>query len=337
MSSGARREDAAERAGAQVAASYAVLEAAAIAAVAEAVAAVLGGVMLPQAALRKLRRQVLALLVVQEQGDRVTLAALSAQARADAMDVLRQDLGPLAQFLPALPNRSLAGLAGILRAAALAVLREVTAVFAAILAAATGLAALAIAQRLLDEFAEAGITGLADSLGRRWDLTSYVEMAVRTAVSRLYLALQLDGLRETGNDLVYVARSSTKPPCARCLPYVHRLLSLAGRSHGLAGVPAPDGQVHMVMVVASLADARAHGLLHPNCRDSIVPFVPGMTVQPPPPYDPAAYERAQERRRLLREWRRAVRLAAAALTRQARTRARRHARYLHDLLLGRAA
>src|SRR5216684_2184595 len=129
---------------------------------------------------------------------------------------------------------------------------------------------LEVAQKALDEFAERGITAFTDAAGRNWDITAYVQMATRTAASRMHLALQLGAMGAAGHDLVTIAHSGDSPPCPRCAPYVGQVLSVSGMTPAGSEVTVTDadGVEHTAVVMASLAEAMAAGLLHPACRCS---------------------------------------------------------------------
>jgi hypothetical protein len=69
-----------------------------------------------------------------------------------------------------------------------------------------------------------------------------------------------------------------------------------------------------ITVTASMAEAEAKGLHHPNCRHSHNLAVPGATVPEPPPYNPQDYKDEQKLRYLERQVRQAKREVAAAIT-----------------------
>lgn len=106
-----------------------------------------------------------------------------------------------------------------------------------------------------------GVTGFTDKAGRDWALSSYVEMAVRTASQRAYNASRLQVIQSLGGNLVFV--SDDGHPCPLCLPWQNVVLAIT-----------PDGE-H-----PSVADATAAGLFHPNCRHHIAQYVPGRTLLP---------------------------------------------------------
>jgi hypothetical protein len=175
------------------------------------------------------------------------------------------------------------------------------------------------AQTALDELGARGITGYVDRAGRRWDLVSYVEMATRTAVSNAWDEHQAAALIRAGIDLVLVGTDSTEGSCPKCLPWLGRTLSLAGATPGFR----------------TLAEAKAAGFRHPNCRCSWAPV--GVNLAPdvtnPVSLDraAAAYQASQRQRALERRVREAHRRMAAAVTPAARAKARR------DLAAARAA
>ena len=124
-----------------------------------------------------------------------------------------------------------------------------------------------------------------------------------------------------GIDLVYVARSDPAPPCPRCLPWVHRVLSVTGRTTGYVTITDAAGRIRTTVVVATVAQARAAGLLHIACLDSLVPWANGAVIPVPPPLRPRSPRPSHGN-----EAERARREHAAAITRPARQAAARRAR-----------
>jgi Phage minor capsid protein 2 len=94
-----------------------------------------------------------------------------------------------------------------------------------------------------------GITGFTDRTGRRWQLSTYVEMAVRTSVHRAQVVGVTDVAQAAGTSQVYVVNSPRE--CPLCRPWESKVLSL------VEPVEEP--------AVATLAAAQAAGLHHPNC------------------------------------------------------------------------
>ena len=167
------------------------------------------------------------------------------------------------------------------------------------------------AQKALDDLAAHGITGFTDSAGRNWDLASYVEMATRTAVSNSWDDLLAKAAQRGGLDLAEIYTHSTEGSCPHCLPWLGRTVSLTGST---AGYP-------------SLAEAKVTGFRHPSCRCFFVVLGAGamQDVTSPVPLDQAAeaYKASQRQRALERRVRAAHRQSQAAITPQARTKARR--------------
>lgn len=139
--------------------------------------------------------------------------------------------------------------------------------------------------------ARQGITGFVDSTGRRWRLHTYAEMATRTAVARAAVVGAVDVMTAGGLSMCYVVDNPRE--CPVCRPYEGRILALA------APAIAP--------AIATLDEAMAAGLFHPNCRHQIRPWRPGVRiVAARTPEGPGGYEAEQQQRaieRRLRGWR----------------------------------
>ncbi|MGH8878001.1 MAG: phage minor capsid protein, partial [Stackebrandtia sp.] len=148
-------------------------------------------------------------------------------------------------------------------------------------------------RRFMDE----GITGFTDRSGRKWALSSYVEMVTRTVTQRAAVTGETDRLESLGVGLVYVSNAAQE--CALCRPFEGRVLSLTGRAgavtveHQLTGAPVT------VDVVASLVEARVRGLFHPNCRHSVSAYLPGVTTLPAQPTADPKGDAARQRQRAI--------------------------------------
>jgi len=133
-----------------------------------------------------------------------------------------------------------------------------------------------------------GITGFTDKGGREWSLSAYVEMAVRTSVQRAYNASHIERMHALG--IHYFTVPDDGHPCPMCFPWQNKVLT--------------DGPIeHPEMPVdGTIQDAVAAGLLHPNCRHSFVPVIPGVTKLPKPRMwsmdDADRYNQTQKQRRL---------------------------------------
>lgn len=195
----------------------------------------------------------------------------------------------------------------------------------------------ATAQRALSQFAQRGITSFTDTAGRRWTMSAYAEMAVRSATARAAIEGHLDQLTALGEQLVIA--SVAVLDCPLCEPWQGEILSINGQSgpHSLrlpkaiqptgirAAFRAPETVV--VHVAGSLTEARAKGFLHPNCRHNISVYLPGVTTRPPHHATPGTTykdtQRQREIERNIREWKRRQ---AAAMDEQARKRAAAYVR-----------
>nr|WP_296776054.1 phage minor capsid protein [Rhodococcus sp. (in: high G+C Gram-positive bacteria)] len=166
----------------------------------------------------------------------------------------------------------------------------------------------------LDAFADRGITGFTDRAGRNWKMSSYVEMATRTATMRALNEGSDAAMKDMNLDFV---RISTHARCSdRCAPYQGRILSLSGENVGTVTAESElDGSTVRFKVAAGLERAQERGLFGPNCRHTRSAFVPGVSSnKPPEPVDPQDYKDSQELRRLEREVRKARNKEAVALT-----------------------
>lgn len=182
------------------------------------------------------------------------------------------------------------------------------------------------AQRAMWQLTDQGITGFTDKSGRRWRLSSYVEMATRTAAARAFADAQLDRFYGDGHDFVIV--SSAPAECHLCRPWEGAVLRIGDGPVGAVQVEhAITGEPITVEVAGTVAQARAAGLLHPNCRHTFGVYLPGVTRTPPAdPHVPGRYEAAQRQRAIERHIRAWSEREAAALTPQVRAEAARRTR-----------
>lgn len=308
------REDHAQATADTVAAIYGQAELALIATVADLARKTAMGALLPAAAQARLRHTA-----------NSVFSTAAPRIRAAVQDgFVGADIRPLATLLDRAAATSAAALHDTLAAATQATgqaepARPAGNIFAQIadraIASTRGaplsLSRIHAAQKALDDLGAQGITGFTDRAGRRWDLTSYVEMATRTAVSNAWDDMQAKAMLRSGVDLVLVATHSQEGSCRKCLPWLGRTLSLTG-----ASVDHP-----------SLSDAKAAGFRHPSCRCYWTPLGAPAAVVVPSPADLArsakAYEVSQRQRALERQLRAAGRRAHAAITPAARAAARR--------------
>ncbi|MEV8055162.1 phage minor capsid protein [Streptomyces antimycoticus] len=174
-------------------------------------------------------------------------------------------------------------------------------------------------QQAMTRFADRGISSFRDRAGRRWALTSYAEMAVRTSVARAATEAHMTTLAAVGVDLVVVSNSPRE--CPLCRPWERAVLSIGGPD-GARTVDVEhaveDGRMVRVNVAGSLDEARRAGLQHPNCRHSVSSYTPGITRTEDATPDPAGYEAGQRQRAIERKIRWYKNRAAAATTPEGR-------------------
>ncbi|MCE5200830.1 MAG: phage minor capsid protein [Armatimonadota bacterium] len=151
-------------------------------------------------------------------------------------------------------------------------------------------------QGVLNQFADHGISGYRDSVGRWWNAQSYAEMAVRTAAGNAADQGHIDKLQANGQNLGIV--SSHGNCCSLCAPWEGRVVSFSGESKKYP----------------SLQTAIDAGLKHPSCRHTIGLYIEGVTRPHDVPYDPEAYKARQQQRLNERQIRRWKRREAVAIT-----------------------
>ncbi|MFJ2751879.1 phage minor capsid protein [Streptomyces sp. NPDC087297] len=175
-------------------------------------------------------------------------------------------------------------------------------------------------QSAMDRLADRGLRTFVDRGGRAWQMTSYAEMAVRTATGRAAVEAHGDKLRAAGLDLVIV--SNAPHECPLCKPFEGKVLSLAGPG-GARTVEVEhaveDGRTVQVHIEGSVDEARQRGFQHPNCRHSVAAYLPGVTrPAAEASEDPDGYEATQKQRAIERGIRKYKNRAAAATTPEAR-------------------
>ncbi|MDJ1136223.1 phage minor capsid protein [Streptomyces iconiensis] len=171
----------------------------------------------------------------------------------------------------------------------------------------------------MQRFADRGIASFVDRSGRRWQLTSYAEMAVRTATARAATEAHMRTLTTAGIELVVVSNSPRE--CPLCRPWEGKVLALDGPS-GARTVEVEhaveDDRMVPVRVAGSLDEARRAGLQHPNCRHSVSAYTPGVTRTEEAVSDPDGYEAGQRQRAIERNIRKYKQREAAATTPEAK-------------------
>ncbi|MEV0617576.1 phage minor capsid protein [Nonomuraea sp. NPDC050404] len=255
------------------------------------------------------------------------LEALAAQAVEDGVTKAWQDgfvrasqeLERLGDDQGISPGKGLAQLLkealGLLPALTTGALRQVTDIYRQVIAETTPLAltgAITREQattRALQKFAAKGITFF-DGKGRTWSISSYAEMATRTAMARAANEGHLATLRENGRDLVMVSRAPYT--CPLCDPWEGKVLTQSGQAGDRQEKNVLTGEAITVHVAGTVAQARAAGLQHPNCKHTFGVVLPGLTKPPPKPEAEGTYKDTQQQRYLERQIRGWKRRAAAA-------------------------
>lgn len=150
-------------------------------------------------------------------------------------------------------------------------------------------------------FLERGINCIEYKDGRRVNIATYAEMALRAAGIRSYLRGEGQRRKELG--LLLVICNVNDSACAKCVPWDAEILIddvwSGGRKEDHPGYKL-------------LSEAIDKGFLHPNCEDGISTYIPGIT-KPHAKVDPKKaaerYKAGQKQREIERQIRRFKRLA----------------------------
>ncbi|MFF1381720.1 phage minor capsid protein [Streptomyces sp. NPDC058308] len=159
-------------------------------------------------------------------GHRAALAEIG--ALPDDARALVDDITPNAQAV----NRLAQEVVDVVTSTHRSILRAVVDIFRAVVAEVTATPLLGTgtrrqaAQDAMRRFADQGIKAFTDRAGRRWQLTSYAEMAVRTSVARATTEAHMRTLAEHGVDLVIVSNAARE--CPLCRPWERRILTIGG-------------------------------------------------------------------------------------------------------------
>jgi hypothetical protein len=114
----------------------------------------------------------------------------------------------------------------------------------------------------------------------------------------------------------------------QCAVWQGRILARTGTAGERRVENELTGEPMRVEVAGTVDEARAAGLMHPNCRHTFLPFIPGVTRAESVEYDQAAEDEREHLRELERKVRREKRKEAGALTPADADRARRTIRAL---------
>ena len=159
------------------------------------------------------------------------------------------------------------------------------------------------------------------------DLPTYVEMAVRTGTQSAAVAGHLDQAKAIGLNLVAVQPGPRA--CRICDRWARMVLAIDGPAGTIQARNARTGATMEVRVDSTVADARAAGWKHPNCRCSIRTYQPGLTRASDlerPAWDAEAYRAQQRQRGIERQIRGWKQREAIAITPEAKREARERIR-----------
>lgn len=154
------------------------------------------------------------------------------------------------------------------------------------------------------DFLDKGIDCITYSNGRKVNIASYAEMALRTASQRAVFTGQGAERDKLGIRTVVVSAHSNCSPL--CLPWQGKVYVDDVYSNGTAA----DGDYPL------LSTAMANGLFHPNCKHNMAMFVPGASKLPEPVEDDEAlanYEAEQQQRYMERQIRKYKRREAGSV------------------------
>lgn len=154
------------------------------------------------------------------------------------------------------------------------------------------------------DFLEKGIDAITYSDGKKVNIASYAEMALRTANHRAYLMGEGKKRQEMGLYLVVVSAHTTA--CELCVPWQGEII--IDDVYGGGSKEAGDYPL--------LSNAMEEGLMHPNCRHNLSTYFPGITTLPKVPGEEKAlqnYKREQQQRHIERQIRKYKRLAEGSI------------------------
>ena len=121
------------------------------------------------------------------------------------------------------------------------------------------------------DFLNAGLNCVEYKNGRKVTAKTYAEMAIRTANARATLMAEGDKRQQLGITTVIVGHNGSA--CPLCQKWLGKVLI----DDVYSGGKPTDGEYPL------LSTAMKEGLFHPNCRDVIGTYIPGITRLPEPP------------------------------------------------------
>lgn len=177
-------------------------------------------------------------------------------------------------------------------------------------------------RQAVQRFLDRGVTAFVDKADRRWTIGAYAEMAGRTATSRAWNDAGVWRMQQVGLNLVTV--QGGYDACRKCAPWIGKILSTDGTTGTIILPHATQDRAVTITIHGTVEEARAAGWAHPNCRDRLTAYLPGLSVpQADFEYNEAAEKERERHRELERDVRAAKRREATAMDDIALRRARR--------------
>lgn len=158
-----------------------------------------------------------------------------------------------------------------------------------------------------NDFLNKGIDAITYKDGKRVNIASYAEMALRTANHRAYLMGEGRKRQKIGLSLVVVSAHATS--CKLCVPWQGKILI----DDVYSGGKKEDGPYPL------LSEAMRKNFLHPNCRHNLSTYFPGVTSLPTITDTKQVlrnYEREQKQRTLERQIRAQKRIVAGTIDKE---------------------
>lgn len=178
------------------------------------------------------------------------------------------------------------------------------------------------------DFLDKGINSIEYKNGARVNITSYAEMCLRTASHRATLLGEGKKRDEYGIHLIVVSAHGNT--CRMCEPWQGQILIDDIFSH-----PSKEYMEQYKVKYKLLSEAIDKGLLHPNCRHSLITYFEGITTLPKVPDGKEAirvYEAEQKQRALERQIRKWKRIEQGSLDEGNKSKANKTVRSLEKQL-----
>lgn len=179
-----------------------------------------------------------------------------------------------------------------------------------------------VQRRQVDRYLADGITGFIDAAGRRWSIGSYSEMATRTAAARAWRDQSVASMSANGIETFRIAIGVDA--CTACAAWAGKVLTNGTTTGSVMVEHAITAQPVRFTIDATLAEARAAGWGHPNCRCTLVAALPGLSTARQTTHDPAAEAARDQQRALERDVRDARRDGTPDDVRDAQKALREH-------------